>query len=85
MAAQTLSYKGRIFIKGIETGFTLAASIISDAKSETAADAISVSERFHQFAPAAGVFADDPTWDNFMSNIEDYGRYIDSLERTSED
>ena len=27
-----------------------------------------------------GVFRDDPTWDNFMQSIDEYRRYINSLE-----
>ena len=56
-------------------------TITAEGQAETdALHAFLVSET-QSLAPVGGVFRDDPTWDNFMRNIEEYSNYVDALER----
>lgn len=38
----------------------------------------------HPLIPVYGRFRDDPTWDRFMQNIEDYNAQVDAIERATE-
>lgn len=53
------------------------------AESESAKELSSAISELHSKNPlvSQGVFSDDPTWDNFMQNIEEYSNYVDALER----
>jgi hypothetical protein len=38
----------------------------------------------HPLIPVYGRFRDDPSWDRYMRNIEEYSQEIDAIERTQE-
>lgn len=79
--AQTLLYESRISITDVEAGISVVIRPLADFKSNTAADAISVSG--HGETPSAP-FANDPTWDSFTRSIEEYRDLSDAFERSLE-
>lgn len=38
----------------------------------------------HPLIPVHGRFRNDPTWDRFMQNIEEYSQEVDAIERSKE-
>jgi len=64
------------YVAGYKAGWDEARTAVRetiDAVAEPIADA-------NPLVSAHGVFRNDPTWDNFMQNIEEYRRYVNSLE-----
>jgi len=56
----------------------------SSITTSTASVDPSVSAEIEPFIPVYGRFKDDPTWDRFMQNIEEYSQEVDAMERSKE-
>ena len=77
-ATIVVSYKA-----GWDNALTIAASGATnntEARNEPSS-AISEYRVLPSVIETKGAFHDDPTWDNFMENIEEYSNYINALER----
>jgi hypothetical protein len=87
--ARTLTFEA-VFKAGFAVGYVSKACEADPISLGTTvvANTVNVSEQSptnsHPFIPVYGRFRDDPTWERFMQNIEEYDEHVDALERTLE-
>jgi hypothetical protein len=78
----------RTFEAAIRAAFTLGYVSKASEGSTAAANTVNVSQESspgsRPLVPVYGHFRDDPTWERFMQNIEEYSEQVDAFERTLE-
>lgn len=85
--AQTRTFEA-VFTAGFTLGYVSKSYEANSGGSTVAANTVNVSQESspenRPLVPVYGYFRNDPTWERFMQNIEEYSDQVDAFERTLE-